>query len=423
MTHTLTLNDALSQARLLLPGWAYDHLAKAAAPPAEEPPPVERPSTEVAGGMDGLLKWAEGRYPVELSAEGPTLAKAAGPSAATEGQLKAFTRQVCDMPGALTIRASAGEHDCRIPVGKAMDDLALVVPSSGPARPLIAFVGVHPSPLDAARGEPFCGPDGRVLVDHYLAPLGLAKGDVLLTHLLPVAGESEAPQMGKWVGWVQKELERYRPTVVVALGKHAKEALGNLAHFVMPHPAAIRRRGDTGEVVRKVRMVKDRLETLRNLDTEVRIVKADPSQHIVVGVPLDPYQFDTQDDWTPAKWIEKTAHGYLTTSRVVGLQHMEKADAEVVESHLVHYPSTEDYQAAMLDKPHRAYRMKYGNQTVHSGAWVLATRINDPGVWSRVEKGEITAYSIGGVGVRTPVDRSAMPKVEFIDVGDFKKLP
>lgn len=148
----------------------------------------------------------------------------------------------------------------------------------------------------------------------------------------------------------------------------------------------------------------------------VPIAKIDEEKRIVYGVALDPYQVDAQDDWIPPKEIEETAHRWMEKSRVIGYRHYTKADAIPVESYLFPYPSQEDWENAMEGKPHKAFEMKFGNEVIHSGAWVIGTKILSDDLWKQVKDGEITAYSIGGVGARTEIKRPDI-KVEFVKIG------
>ena len=151
----------------------------------------------------------------------------------------------------------------------------------------------------------------------------------------------------------------------------------------------------------------------------VPISKADPDRRIVSGVVLDPYIVDSERDWTPPRIIKETSHRFVKGSRVIGLRHAKKAEgAAMVESHMVPYPSQADYDLAMKGRAHRAYRMPYGRDVVHSGAWILDTELT-PKLWKQHERGELNAYSIGGFGFRTPVSREVMPDVTFIDLTEF----
>ena len=134
---------------------------------------------------------------------------------------------------------------------------------------------------------------------------------------------------------------------------------------------------------------------------------------------MDPYgsngpESDAHNDWTPPADVEKTAHDFLKSSRVIGLQHRGKADAVVVESFLETYPQGE-YQKAMQGENHRVYRRKFGSDYVHSGSWVLGVKLGDK-EWNLYQKRKINAFSPGGYGMRNPISRTQMPKVDFVDL-------
>jgi uracil-DNA glycosylase family 4 len=432
------------------------------------------------------------------------------------------------------------------------------VPTSGPDSPSVLFVIASPNQLEVVRKCPLVGPPGETFRKQYLAPLGCHRTDVAITSLVPTLSDNISDDVREWATWFQKELDRLKPSVIVGLGRTVKSALGDLCDEVLPHPAAVRKYGNSGEIDRKIRRIKKRLEELhahdyeentvvahkwgdewytvidpaqpgeyiindgtmwlensgvvylpildinkndsgkyklgvihknkieifldgrefsgkfilegdcdlwsinrpedqtpivkkediadhisdaKKSDTEylfwgspevytqkihvpsgkiersytVPIAKAHAVKQIVAGCVLDPYQFDAEGDWISPAQIEDTAHKYLIESRVIGYEHREKANGVPVESWIVHYPSDEDYRKALAGEPHRAYQMKYGRDIVHSGAWILATKLADE-EWQKYLDGEIDAYSIGGFGHRTPISRDAMPEVEFIDL-------
>ena len=300
----------------------------------------------------------------------------------------------------------------------------------------IVFVVEEPNSVDKARGEFLVGQDGRVFKDLYLKRLGVEKSNVCIVDITQL-------------DWVETK----QPREVIALGRVAKNALGDLATCVLPHPKAVRRFGDSGEIERKLNSVLKRSgHFFLDLDAQnerilgraeedsgatdelinkqvgvsqdlpgkseslvVPIAKADSEKQIVYGIVLDPYQVDSQDDWVPPKAIEETAHRWLAESRVIGLDHSEKADAYPVESYMVPYPSREDYANAMANKPHRAFTMPFGDDVVHSGSWVLGTKLGDA-EWAQVKNGELNAYSIGGYGNRKATAKSSMPQVEFVEL-------
>tara|TARA_R110000824_G_scaffold55027_5_gene151624 strand:+ start:4771 stop:6837 length:2067 start_codon:yes stop_codon:yes gene_type:complete len=334
----------------------------------------------------------------------------------------------------------------------------------------VVFVVSEANEIDKARGEFMSGPDGRTFQDLYLDHLKLRKSDVCILDV-------------SQIDW----LEKSNPLAVIALGRTAKRVLGDASICNLPHPKAVRRFGDSGEVRRKLKTISKRLtshienlgldamtinerqstpedcnsagarsgqidksenETLvqvedvdsnsdSQIDTRenekqdidsgtsqnqdlsksltVPIAKADSEKKIVYGVVLDPYQIDAQDDYVSPKAIEETAHDWLSKSRIIGFDHAKQADAYPVESSIIPYPTTEDYQNAMAGKPHKAYRMPFGDDVVHSGSWVLGTKLGDS-EWDEVKEGKLNAYSIGGYGKREPMSKNEMPEVEFIEL-------
>lgn len=354
--------------------------------------------------------WAHGRLPVTIESDKHR------DIAQSVTDVKMALRKAY-LSGAVSVQVTPDTGDAATFALKDYASTAHIVPPVGPMRPPIAFIGSHPSPIDAARGEPFSGPDGRCLVERYLSPLNLRKSEALLTYVTPAV--CRAPQEAvEWVGWVQNELVVRQPQLTVALGKHANEALGGLADFVLPHPSAVRKSDNDEQLLRRLKAVQGRRAALLRELAKVHISKSSEERRIVYGVVLDPYQWDTQGDWIPARDIELSAHDYMEHSRVVGLEHTSVSDAVVLESWLWPYPSTDDYNKAMRNEPHKAFAAKFGSDVVHSGAWVMATKIYNPKTWDDVKAGRINAYSIGGVGIRSPHDteHEPIPKVEFIEV-------
>lgn len=145
-------------------------------------------------------------------------------------------------------------------------------------------------------------------------------------------------------------------------------------------------------------------------------MKLDRAKQIVYGVVLDPHIVDAHDDWCSPAEIEQTAHGFLENARKIRLQHKADVAAVPCESFLMWYPTPVDYQAALRNEPHRVWRMQFGTDFIHSGAWVLGVRILDSDAWAKVLSGELGAYSIGGFGVRTEVGKVPMPAVEVLTV-------
>ena len=146
-----------------------------------------------------------------------------------------------------------------------------------------------------------------------------------------------------------------------------------------------------------------------------RVIKSDGEKQIVYGVVLDPYDVDLQTEWVPPSEVESTAHGFLKKSRVIGFEHVEKAEAVIVESWIEVYPSQEDYRAALENRPHRAFTRKYGDDVIHSGTWVAGVQLGDR-EWALHKEGKLNAFSVGGFSFKTRVTTAVMPEVEFIEL-------
>jgi uracil-DNA glycosylase family protein len=109
------------------------------------------------------------------------------------------------------------------------------VPGVGPARARIMLVGEQPGDQEDLQGLPFVGPAGAVL-EQALAEAGLARDSIYLTnavkhfkweprgkrrlHKTPAQQEIAACRP-----WLEEELARVRPQVVVALGATALKSL------------------------------------------------------------------------------------------------------------------------------------------------------------------------------------------------------
>jgi len=175
--------------------------------------------------------------------------------------------------------------------------------------------------------------------------------------------------------------------------------------------------GKPGE---KPRIIEVKTGKVLKESTWVGIAKADEAKRIVYGIAMDPYGErgptpDADNDWPTPAGVEKAAHRWLKGSRVIGFEHRKPANAQVVESWVEQYPSRKDYLAAMGELPHRVYRRKFGDDVIHSGSWLLGVELGEK-EWAMYKRGEINAFSPGGMSVRVPIDRSQMPEVTFVDI-------
>lgn len=168
---------------------------------------------------------------------------------------------------AQTVDLARRGHVLKVEVGK--ED----VPAWGKEGAQIVFVASCPNEGERSRREPMVGPPGELFQRLYLEPAGLKKEDVALLYLVPQVlyekGRPRSPselEVEAWTSHLMKELHRQNPKVIVALGKQAGQALEGLADFVMPHPAAVHRHGDSGEVARKIRQLMAKIQEVAKQD-------------------------------------------------------------------------------------------------------------------------------------------------------------
>lgn len=299
---------------------------------------------------------------------------------------------------------------CRQMIGEAMFkeiELKAIKRSGGLGRwgklekseaPILAFVGMAPGKVDLIRKTDLAGLQGRVFVSKYLEPMQLQRDQVIVTTIFKeaITGEPAPDDMKAAVERLKKELYDKRPDLIIALGQITKKALGDYADFVLPHPEIIAKFGSRGEIDRKLRQITKACEDqdfhFYDEDPElalVQVLKADAEQQLVYGVILEPDTFDAHGDKVSAEEIEQAAHSYLVNSRIIGRQHMEKANAQLVESNI----APVDYEL--------------NGAPVKQGSWVGVVKVLDPSLWQSVKEGKVTGFSIGGLAEKTPLDGGA----------------
>lgn len=119
-----------------------------------------------------------------------------------------------------------------------------------------------------------------------------------------------------------------------------------------------------------------------------RIVKADADNHFVTGIVYEPFTEDAHGNFMTEEEITKAAYFFAKNGGGVDLQHsFEPLDgAEVVESWI----AKADFQI--------------GDETVQKGTWLMTMEIDNKQIWDAIEKGDITGFSMGGVGVYSEED-------------------
>jgi len=270
----------------------------------------------------------------------------------------------------------------------------------GPEDAPVAFIGASLSPTDKARRSHLTGPGGETLRDLYLEALDMKRSEVVMGTIVPELllderGKPREPteeEIGAHLDAFWKSVDDLKPKALVALGKTARDALGDAAAVWLPHPIAVRINGDRGEVARKLKSLRKSLDEAMakadqqsEFDVEINatIVKSDNERQLITGVVLEPDVPDTQGDVIQSTDVERAAHFYLTQSRVIGDEHSGlAADVQVVESYI-----------APVD-------MQIGEQIIRKGTWLMTVHVADSDRWERVKAGEYTGFSIGGTAMR-----------------------
>lgn len=112
-----------------------------------------------------------------------------------------------------------------------------------------------------------------------------------------------------------------------------------------------------------------------------RILKTDAESHYVTGIVYEPMTEDTDGEFMTAEEIRKAAYYYVKNFEKVDIQHSFVPDKNcaVVESWI-----------AKAD-------FSIGNEQVKEGSWLMTVEITDNDLWDKVEKGEFTGFSMGGI--------------------------
>ncbi|WP_411734894.1 XkdF-like putative serine protease domain-containing protein [Paenibacillus sp. M2] len=125
------------------------------------------------------------------------------------------------------------------------------------------------------------------------------------------------------------------------------------------------------------------------IQKQVQIAKVDDTQHIVIGVVYQPDVEDVHGDMMDAVEIEKAAHLFMENQHTYNIDKQHDLDTDkgyVVESYI-----------APCD-------MVIGDQVIAKGSWVAGVKVTDDDTWEDIQKGEITGFSMWGVGKREEVE-------------------
>lgn len=113
-----------------------------------------------------------------------------------------------------------------------------------------------------------------------------------------------------------------------------------------------------------------------------KILKVDESTHYITGIVYEPLVEDSHGNFMTEEEIQKAAYWFAKNGDKVDLQHsFEQADGiTVVETYVT------------------PCDMEISEQKVLKGTWIMTTEVDNQEVWDKVQKGEVTGFSMGGVG-------------------------
>lgn len=116
--------------------------------------------------------------------------------------------------------------------------------------------------------------------------------------------------------------------------------------------------------------------------TYSKILKVDAATHYITGIVYEPMTEDAHGNFMTEDEIRKAAYWFAKNGDKVDLQHsFETADGLTV---------VENYVAPC--------DLTIGDTTVRKGTWLLTVECSNETVWQSVQKGELTGFSMGGVG-------------------------
>lgn len=133
--------------------------------------------------------------------------------------------------------------------------------------------------------------------------------------------------------------------------------------------------------------VKDHPDAVGKFSKAIRFLKADEEKRYTLGIVYEPDTVDSQGDYATAEDIEKAAWDFMRKTLRLGYMHKEWSNdiGDIVESYL-----------APVD-------MRIGDSIVKKGTWLLGV-VWSSEYWEKVQKGEITGFSMGGRARRIPDD-------------------
>lgn len=116
--------------------------------------------------------------------------------------------------------------------------------------------------------------------------------------------------------------------------------------------------------------------------TYAKILKVDANTHYITGIVYEPLTEDAHGNYMTEEEIRKAAYWFAKNGDSVDIQHeFESADGLAV---------VENYVAPS--------ELTIGDTPVIKGSWIITVECANDEVWQAVQKGELTGFSMGGIG-------------------------
>ncbi len=127
-----------------------------------------------------------------------------------------------------------------------------------------------------------------------------------------------------------------------------------------------------------------------------KILKTDAETHYVTGIVYEPLTEDAHGNYMTEAEIRKAAYWFAKNGDKVDLQHsFEQASGlSVVETYVA--PSD----------------MEIGGTPIVKGTWLMTVEVQNDDVWDKVQKGEVTGFSMGGTGRYSETETNLSETVE-----------
>ena len=119
-----------------------------------------------------------------------------------------------------------------------------------------------------------------------------------------------------------------------------------------------------------------------------KILKVDDTTHYITGIVYEPLVEDADGNYMTEAEIRKAAHWFAKNGDKVDIQHSFEAvdGVSVVENYI-----------APCD-------MTIGDTPIIKGTWIMTVEVTNADVWAKVQKGEVTGFSMGGMGQYSEVE-------------------